>query len=308
MKQTCLLLGGAGFIGSNLVKELLNKGYDVKLFDQKNFTKTNISEFVSEIEVIEGDFSNISDVKKAMEGVDYIYHLISTTLPSTSLENILYDIESNVIPTVQLLKACLEFKIKKIIFISSGGTVYGEPQSLPIPESHSCNPITSYGIVKRTIENYFQLYEKIWGLNCCVFRLSNPYGEKQNPKGIQGIIPVLLYKAINNEEIQIWGDGEVIRDYIHIDDVTNVLVQSINSPTPAVVYNLGSGNGTSINQLLNIIRQNINPNLNVSYIDKRNFDIPINVLDISNLRKAFKFENPLSLETGIINLHQFLKK
>lgn len=308
MKETCLLLGGGGFIGANLVEELLNSGYKVKVFDQKNFSKANIQEYLHEIEIIEGDFSNISDVNKAMLEVDYIYHLISTTLPSTSLENMLYDIESNVIPTVQLLKSCIDKKIKKIVFVSSGGTIYGEPKFLPISENHAINPITSYGIVKNTIENYFQLYRKLWGLDCCIFRLSNPYGEKQNPKGIQGIIPVLLYKAINDEEIQIWGDGEVIRDYIYIKDVTKILVKSIAQLTPEVVYNLGSGKGTSINQLLAIVKKSMNANLRVKYLETRTFDVPANVLDITLLKKRFSFESTLLLETGVMQLYTHLKK
>ena len=306
MLRNCLVLGGGGFIGANLVKELIKNGYFVKVFDQKNFSRKNLQEFSNQIEIIEGDFSNSSDLIKAIDSVDYVFHLISTTLPSTSLENIVYDIESNVIPSIQFLKICHEVKVKKVIFISSGGTIYGIPKFLPIPENHPIRPITSYGIVKSTIESYLELYRNLWGLDCCIFRLSNPYGEKQNPKGIQGIIPVLLHKAINNEELEIWGDGEVIRDYIHIEDVVNVLVKSIQQNTPEVIYNLGSGVGTSINQLISIVRNSINPDLCVKYLDNRSFDVPANVLDISLLKYRFSFNEKLSLEDGILKLYKYL--
>jgi UDP-glucose 4-epimerase len=307
MLARCLVLGGGGFIGANLVKELLKNRYYVKVFDKKNFSKVNLLEFDNQIDIVEGDFGNSSDLSKAIDSVDYVFHLISTTLPSTSLDNIIYDIESNVIPSVQVLKICFEKKVKKVIFISSGGTIYGLPKFLPITENHPINPITSYGIVKSTIEHYFELYRNLWGIDCCIFRLSNPYGKKQNPKGIQGIIPVLLYKAINNLELEIWGDGEIIRDYIHIEDVVRILVQSVQQYTPEVIYNLGSGNGTSLNQLISIVKNKINPKLKVTYLENRNFDVPSNVLDISLIKKRFSFEEKFSLEEGIINLHKYLK-
>lgn len=182
--EKCVILGGGGFIGANLAEKLLLHGYSVRIFDMKNFSKKNIDSFIEKIDIIEGDFNNPVDMELAVNEVDYVFHLISTTIPSNSVLNPTYDIETNVIPTISLLQYCTSSKIKKVVYISSGGTVYGIPETLPIPEHHNCNPINSYGIAKRTIESYFQLYNKIWGVKCCVFRLSNPYGEKQNPKNV----------------------------------------------------------------------------------------------------------------------------
>jgi UDP-glucose 4-epimerase len=307
MKPKCLILGGGGFIGSHLIHGLLNAGYHVRIFDVKNFSKRNIEEFTAGIEIIEGDFNNPVDVQTAIDGVDYIYHLISTTLPANSVLNPCYDVESNLIPTIKLLQYCVKTPIKKIVFISSGGTIYGIPEQIPIKESHASNPINSYGITKRTIESYFNLYNKQWGLNTCIFRLSNPYGEKQNPKGTQGVIPVFLYKAIHGEIIEVWGDGTVIRDYVHINDVIEVLIKAITIDTPEIIYNLGSGIGTSLNEILNLIKEHLEPELKVNYLNARSFDVPINILDISLLRQRFSLPNNVSLKTGIIELHKVLK-
>jgi UDP-glucose 4-epimerase len=307
MKKKCLVLGGGGFIGANLVEKLLNTDFDVRIFEIKNFSKKNIEDFIDKIEIVEGDFSNPIDLELAMIGVDFIYHLISTTLPANSVLNPSYDIESNLIPTLKLLQLCVQKKIKKVVFISSGGTVYGIPETLPIPENHASNPLNSYGITKRTIESYFMLFHKFWALDVCIFRLSNPYGEKQNPKSIQGAIPVFLHKAINKEHIEVWGDGSVVRDYIHISDVTMMLVKSLQLETPELIYNLGSGIGTSLNEILDFIRDVLEPDLQVTYLSSRSFDVPANILDIKLLKQRFGFEIGVELQDGITELHRYLK-
>jgi len=306
MAEKCVLLGGGGFIGSHLAEELINAGFEVRIFDIKNFSKKNIESFMDRIEVVEGDFSNPIDIATALNGVDYVYHLISTTIPSNSVLNPSYDVESNIIPAIQLLQHCVKIKIKKIIFISSGGTVYGVPETVPIPEAHPSNPISSYGITKRTIESYFNLYNKLWALNTCVFRLSNPYGERQNPKSAQGAVPVFSYKSIHDETIEIWGDGNVVRDYIYINDVTKILVKALTTDTPELIYNLGSGSGTSLNEILEIIRKYFNPNLKVQYLDSRNFDVPSNILDISLVKERFNWQPSVNINDGVIILYNHL--
>lgn len=300
------MLGGGGFIGSHLVRSLLVSGYSVRVFDLKNFSRKNIEEYIDEIEIIEGDFSNPVDIKLALDDVDFVYHLISTTIPSNSVLNPSYDIESNVIPTLKLLQYCTEVKVEKIVFVSSGGTIYGIPNTIPIPESHPCNPISSYGIAKRTIESYFKLYNKLWGLNVCIFRLSNPYGENQNPKGAQGVIPVFSYKSLHNETIEVWGDGTVIRDYIYIADVTEALVKALVTETPELIYNLGSGKGVSLNEILLLLKQNYNQDICIKYLPGRNFDVPSNVLDINLLKYRFDWKPSIDLNIGINRVYEYL--
>lgn len=308
MKKKCLILGGAGFIGANLIAELLKFDYEVRIFDVKGFSRKNIHEFEDKIEIFEGDFSDFDQLKLAIKDIDYIYHLISTTIPSSSIDNLYLDTQTNLLPTLSLLQLIKDNSIKKVIFLSSGGTVYGVPTEIPIKECHPTNPINSYGITKKTIEDYFKLYNRLWNIDVCIFRLSNPYGEKQNPKGVQGVIPVFLHKAINHEVIDVWGDGSVIRDYIHINDVSAIMVKALSIDTPEIIYNLGSGTGTSLNDILNHIKQYLEPNLNVNYSEGRIFDVPVNVLDITRLKDRFLIEKFIKINDGIDSLHSYLKK
>ena len=308
MKRKCLIIGGGGFIGSHLAETLLAQNYDVRIFDVRNFEKKNLLIFIDKIELVEGDFSNPVDVAFALKDVDFVYHLVSSTIPSNSVLNPTYDVESNVVPSIRLLQLCLDAKIKKLVFISSGGTVYGIPNHLPINESHPSNPISSYGIAKRTIESYIALYNKLWGLDACIFRLSNPFGERQNPLGKQGAVPIFLYKALKSGSIDIWGDGHVIRDYIYINDVTKFLVKALEIETPELIYNLGAGVGTSINDILKYIKTYVNKDVIINYLEGRDFDVTENVLDIGLLLKRFQLKIDTNLHTGLDLLTDHIKK
>jgi UDP-glucose 4-epimerase len=178
------------------------------------------------VEWIEGDLVNQEDLEAAIQGCDIIYHLVSTTLPKSSNDNPAYDIETNVIGTLHLLDLARKKMGKKVIFISSGGTVYGVPGEVPIKESYPTNPLCSYGIVKLTIEKYLALYHQLYGLDYCVIRPSNPFGERQRVTGAQGAVAVFLHKALRDEPIEIWGDGTVVRDFIYVGDLTAALVKA----------------------------------------------------------------------------------
>jgi UDP-glucose 4-epimerase len=248
--NNCIIYGGGGFIGSHLCEELLKQNYNVTIFDKINFAKDNLVSFKDKINIIEGDFNNEYDLLNSLDGVDYVFHLVSSTLPASSNDNPVYDVESNLISTLRLLGDVVKRKIKKVVFVSSGGTVYGVPKDVPIAEDHSRHPICSYGITKKTIEDYLYMFNYLYGLDYTVFRLSNPYGERQNPLYAQGVIPVFIKKILLNEEIVIWGDGSVRRDYIYIKDAIMPLVKSLEFKSENKVFNLGSGKGYSVNELL----------------------------------------------------------
>jgi len=307
--STCLLLGGGGFIGSHLCEALLIQGYNVRVFDKIGFDKKNIYHIINQIEIVEGDFNNIVNLKAALHDIEYIFHLISSTTPSISIENPIFDIETNLIPTINLLNESLKLhKLKKIIFLSSGGTVYGIPNIMPIPESHSTIPICPYGIIKNTIEHYLTLYERLFGIKCYIFRLSNPYGQRQNPYGNQGVISIFLNKVMSGQKLEIWGDGEVIRDYIYIKDVVELLVNSLEKETTNQIYNIGSGVGVSLNQVISTINRITLQNIYVEYQNNRSFDVPVNILDISLVKNDFNWAPITSLEDGINLLFQNMLK
>jgi len=295
----CLILGGQGFIGSHLADALLEQGSTVKSFDRPQIKSVKgISERSGEMTLIEGDLLSARDIDCALEGVDVCYHLISTTLPGTSNLDPAYDVETNVVGTIRLLDAALRNRVKKIVFTSSGGTVYGIPKSSPISEDHPTEPVCSYGISKLAIEKYLDLYHRLHGLNYSILRLANPYGERQRTEASQGAVAVFLGKALRNQTIDIWGDGSVVRDYFHISDAVNALSVSAQTTTSGIC-NIGSGKGVSINELISVIKDVIGRAVTVNYLPGRGFDVPINVLDIRRAKLLLDWSPKISLNAGI---------
>lgn len=290
-----LVLGGNGFIGSHIVDALLEEGHQVCVFDRTyeryRSPLTNVEYFLSE-------FTNISLLAEALEGVDLVYHLISTTVPSTSNLSPSDDIQSNLINTVRLLDLIVQMKVPRIIFLSSGGTVYGIPKTTPIPETHPLNPICSYGIVKIAIEHYLYMYHQLYALDYVVIRASNPYGERQGHKGVQGVIGTFLGKAKYSEEIQVWGDGSIIRDYIYIGDLAKFCMKATHA-TNSGVYNVGSGIGHSISEIIEIIEAEVGQNLLFKKMPRRDYDIPKIILDISKAKITFDWEPETEFHQGI---------
>ena len=212
------------------------------------------------------------------------------------------------IETLFLLEQCITQKVKKIIFISSGGTVYGNPSVLPIPENSPTEPECSYGITKLTIEKYLYLYRFLHGLDYCVLRLANAYGERQRPTATQGVIPVFLERALRNDEIVVWGDGSVIRDYVYVTDIASALLKALTYSGDTKVFNIGSGEQYSLNEVIQLIEHVTGQPLKVKYTEGRSFDVPINVLDVSRAKSFLNWTPTVSLSEGIARMYAWMLK
>jgi len=305
-----VLIGGAGFIGTNLAISLCkDEMNEVKIVDRDEsyFNHLKKQPF-DNISFQVGSFDNDSNFDKQIEGQDVVFHLASTNIPGTSNEHIPEELESNVIVTARLLDACVRQKIKKIVFISSGGAVYGKKGKYPIEETMVTYPITSYGIQKVAIEKLLYLYRYQNGLDYRVVRLANPYGPYQRPNGRLGVITTFIYRAINNEELSVYGDGSVIRDFIYIDDAIKGIINITEGENDLRVFNLGSGKGTSVNEVIDTIKGILRKDLKVRYELGRATDVNVNYLDISRYEKYYGSLNPIALDEGIRRTADFLSK
>lgn len=305
-----LLLGAAGFIGTNLTIELAKKTEDeITLVDRsKAFFKPIVGMDLKNVHILEADLTVDMDFDSILKDQEVVYHLVSTTVPTTSNQHISQELVSNVIFSANLFEACIRCDVKKVVFVSSGGTVYGKKVDCPLKEKTATNPISSYGVQKITIEKLLYLYRYMYGLDYRIIRLANPYGPYQRPNGVLGAVTTFTYKALKGDEITVYGDGSVVRDFIYIDDAIRAIMKIVNGENKHRTFNLGCGYGTSIKQVLETIEKALGIKLNVSYLEGRKVDVPVNYLDISRYEKYYGALNPISLEDGIRKTADFMKK
>jgi UDP-glucose 4-epimerase len=299
----CLVLGGAGFIGSHLADALARAGHSVRTFDRPQANSTPAGAY----ETVTGDFLDPRDVERALRGSEVVFHLVSTTLPQTSNENPAQDLEANVLATLRVLELCRREGVRKVVFVSSGGTVYGVPSSLPIAETHPTQPTCAYGVHKLAIEKYLHLEHVLHGLDYCVLRPSNLYGERQRPDFAFGAVTVFLHRALRGEPIRIWGDGSVVRDYVYVGDAVGALVKAMAHEGEERVFNIGSGTGTSLNELVQLIESAIDGRVAVEYTAARAFDVPANVLDSSLAKRVLGWSAATPLASGIRKTCEWLR-
>lgn len=305
--KRCLVLGGRGFVGSHLVDALLARGYPVRCFDRPHVAPLGASHLTNpHFELYEGDLVSEADVAEALDGCDVVYHLVSSTLPKSSNADPVFDVESNVLGTIRLLNHASKVGVQKVIFVSSGGTVYGIPQQAPISETHPTDPICSYGISKLAIEKYLGLFKRLHGLDYTVLRIANPFGERQRTQASQGAVAVFLGKALRGEPIEIWGDGSVVRDYIHIADVVGALLAALDQESTEHVFNIGSGQGLSLNEVLDAIERVTKRKTIRQYVTGRTFDVPASVLCIERARNMLGWSPQVDFEHGLACFAEWL--
>jgi UDP-glucose 4-epimerase len=300
-----LVLGGNGFIGSHLVDRLLTDRYTVSVFDRQ------MELYRPPLPLVDyhiADFGNRAMLASALKNKDIVFHLVSTTTPKTSNEDPVFDVMSNLVETICLLDQCVKEGVKKIVFVSTGGAVYGIPATLPVSEDSPTNPSSSYGIVKLTTEKYLVLFHRLYGLEYVIVRPSNPYGPRLNPDGGQGVVAVFLGRIARGQAVEIWGDGEAIKDYIYIDDLVEGIYRAAFRRTSSKIYNLGSGVGCSVNDLVRIITEVIKRQFGVIHLSRGTHDVSRIILDITRARRELDWEPVTPINVGIEKTWDFIKK
>lgn len=296
-----LVLGGAGFIGRHLCAALAAAGNRVCAFDRP--PAHGIWPDIAGVRWLAGDFADQAAFAAVPAEADIVVHLISSSIPATSNVTPLCDLQHNVVATLGLLDTIVSRPRRPtVIFLSSGGTVYGIPRTIPIPEEHPTDPLCAYGIGKLAIEKYLALYQRLHGLEYRVLRPANPYGAYQSIHSGQGVIPAFLHKALRNEPLEIWGDGSVIRDYFHISDLVAAIIAAVEYRGGERIFNIGSGSGHSLNDLLGMIRELLGRDVACRYLPARACDVPVNILDTSRARTELGWQPLVPLSAGMARM------
>lgn len=299
-----LVLGGCGFIGSHVVDQLRALGHSVRVFDRQS---ERFRAPQKGVEYRTGSFGDRMAVIDALSGMDAVMHLVSTTFPGTADLDPRTDVSDNLLGSISLLDSMVGLGIKRILFLSSGGTVYGAPDMVPIPETHPLRPISSYGIVKVAIESYLDMYRRTRGISPIIVRASNPYGPRQGHKGMQGVISTFLGRLLSGETIEVWGDGSVVRDYLHVSELAEFCVRALCSGKGGV-FNAGSGVGTSVKDIIAVMEQATGSKIQPIYRSGRAMDVPVSVLDVSRAWAEFGWRSSTRLLEGVTGTWDWMQQ
>ena len=286
--KTILLLGGFGFIGTNILKYVdnhkeLSEEYQFIVFDRIKHHPHGVKiNCIKRVYV--GDFSDETNLDEifSQNEISFVIHSLSSTVPATC-SNTIYDVESNLISTLKLLSVMDRHGVKDIIYISSGGAIYGDVLQKVHNEDDAVYPKSSYGVVKLAIEKYLLSYSELYGFKTLILRLSNPFG-KYHYNDRQGVINIAIRKALRKEPLEIWGEGDGVKDYIYIEDFCSVMFELIGFGIESEVYNVGGNLSLSVNDIVGRIRE-INPEFESVHVKASATDVQSFELDITKLRK-----------------------
>lgn len=305
MKYT-LVLGGAGFIGSNLIHEYIKQNRNVISLNREQPDNGNLDGIRDKVVSITGNLSDVELIRRIFceYQIEEVVHLVSGLLPASTFAEYLREYDEVIIPTMKLIKAMKEKNVRKLIFLSSGGTVYGSyKESGYYNEEDPLKPINYYGLSKCSLEEHIRLEGRKGNIDYLIIRPSNPFGRFQNLYGKQGLVAVILGKYMSNQEVEIWGDGSVARDYIPIEYLCSCITRLSSMNAWNETFNIGSGNGVSVNELIKTIEEALDIKLKVRYKEARSIDSGRVVLDIGKLLSFIEVEK-IDLGNAIQNYYK----
>ncbi|OGK20814.1 hypothetical protein A2866_04010 [Candidatus Roizmanbacteria bacterium RIFCSPHIGHO2_01_FULL_39_8] len=299
-KKRCVIFGGGGFIGSYLAEALTDNNYEVVVFargSKKDYS--NLSRLINKITFIKGSIENIELIKKTVKPKDIVFNLISSSLPISSMNKPIDEIKDHIFTNVLLAQTVFKIGIKKYVFASSGGGVYGHKKKFPIGESASILPSSPHAIAKASIEFYLNYFSEMYSIPVLIYRISNAFGPRQSLQKGFGIIPTIMSSIRTNSRPILFNKGKIIRDFIFIEDLIQAMLISFDKKTKYQVYNLGSGRGTSINTIWNIIKKLSPVKITPVYKKKRPIDVDKVILDINRFTTEFHWKPKYGITAGI---------
>ena len=302
-----LVTGGAGFIGSNLVEELIKRGEKVRVID--NFStgkKENIEEFLPEIELVQGDIRNLDTVREAVEGIDFVLHEAALTSVARSIEHPLATTETNIEGTLNVLVVARDAKVKRVIYVSSS-SVYGNAPTLPKREEMIPDPLSPYAVSKLSGEYYCQVFYRIYGLESVILRYFNVFGPRQDPVSqYAAVIPKFIKAMLNGEPPTIYGDGEQSRDFTFVENVVETNILACRAEKIAgEVFNIGCGKRTAVNELARIIGKLLDQRVKSIYADPRPGDVKHSLADITKAQRLLNYQPKVDIEEGLRRVVQW---
>ena len=285
-----LFIGGAGFIGSNLIKALDKNTYGITILEPEGADVRRLDGI--DINLAIGSLDDVEFINRVIDQQDIqiVVHLVSTLIPGSNYENYKREYKNVIFPSIELMESCAQ-KGVRFVYFSSGGTVYGNRNDvLPFVETDPMRPISYYGWSKQMMENSILFMHRTKKLDYLIVRPSNPYGHGQNLYGKQGLVAVAIGKILKGEPVEVWGDGSAVRDYIYIDDLANVFVQLIEKDVKNTTLNIGSGRGYSVNDVLAFLKIVTQKDFKIRYQNPRPVDVSSMVLELSNLKQYVDVE------------------
>ena len=304
-----LVVGGNGFIGAHLVNSLVGAGWEVTVLHK--YEQPRYSQMPSAARFLRGDLTQESMLAEAVAGQDVVFHLLWTTTAIHEVANRdpAADVQANLLPTIHLIEACRAAGAGRLVFTSSGGTVYGRTQIAPIPESHPTNPVSAYGVSKLAVEKYLQLFHHLHDLDYAIIRPSVPYGPYQNPLARQGAVAVFLHRVAKGLPLTIWGDGSVTRDYFYIADLVDALVLAGSQPLGSErIFNIGGVEEVSLNQLIAYVEATVGRKAAVTYQPARNFDAPRVLLDTTQAKSTLGWQPKVQMKDGLAKTWRWMQE
>lgn len=291
-----LILGGNGFIGTTLTTKLVANNHYVRVLD---IIASN--EPIKDVDYYIGNWADDTLINNALQNIDVVFHLITTSIPGTSNLDPLNDVQNNLINTIKFLECMIKNDVKKIVYFSSGGAIYDKSSNMPVDENKKLGPISSYGVVKSAIELYLSMYTELYNLDVVILRPSNIYGLRKSLLGVHGIVSTTINNVSNNLPITIWGDGNIVRDFIYIDDLI-IFCELLLQKYIAGTYNIGGGKGYKINEVIQLVFDITKKQAPIIYKEGRACDVQKIILDTAKIQSTFNWKPTISLKAGIKNI------
>jgi UDP-glucose 4-epimerase len=306
MNVKCLVTGGAGFIASHLVDKLIENGYKVAVVDNLSTGKKENLNSKADFYKIDVQDSKLSEIFKK-EKPDIVFHYAAQIDVRKSVEDPIASAKTNILGSLNVLENCRKFGVKKIVFASSGGAIYGEANAIPTSESYTAQPASPYGIEKLVVEHYLNFYKKAYNLDYLALRFANVYGPRQNSKGEAGVIAVFCDKMLSGQQPVINGDGKQTRDFVFVEDVINANILGIEK-NESGIFNIGTGNETDINTLFSELKNIFNLKIEEIHVPGKLGEQQRSCLDFTRAKTMLGWQPQYNLNKGLEKTQEWFKK